>query len=1240
MKLHLPGLLFLTLFLSAPHINVDAQERATQLRGPKSASSQYSGLEYGPIDAQDTLWRIAERYRQNKNLSVYQVMTAIYELNPTAFEQQNLNLLVDGATLKLPSERYIARIDREKARLRAEQDERLFAEMANQPGNSVRNVKPASPLVNQQDLTQTQSDIEQRITRLDAEQTRQFDELRMQFAASLENVEALLNENRKLYERVNQVNGELASLRGQVEGDVKQQLDVQLALQEELLAMIRAEQAQREAEKQGSLINTLTSPISLLIGSILVTLLIVGGLIVWLLKRKPAQETDEIASEPAPVPVPESDVDDLASALDVDLDDTADLTDDELFNDDDLLDDILTSELEESLDDELDTFSELEDDMLVPDDEGEDELFEAGDDALDQSELDSLFDNDDISDNVLSEDTNIDGYDLSGESDALENFDEEPEANSGLEDNDDAPDEGVDEVDTNDENEVDFEASSQPEESDLDDFDIDDILNDAQSVSASEFDSADQTDEESFDENEAPVQNETLAATAALPSVEDDDEKPEISIDDLLESTSAEPSLTDELDSNDDLINDDMIDKLEEEIVQQDKDLDGITDGLLSEIEQIEMMGGLPDDDEDEDADDEIEINDPAPSPQSIQSLDAITDDLDEIDVEDMSNADDFTDPLSDDLIAELQAESDDIETDDGAELPTGVRPDAPLEADEPNTSAEDTTDNLNAQEASISEQDSKVAAEVSGESEPETEPENLESSEETDGELADPELIEADANNAESPFDSDEGDTLNDPLTDELLAELEAEEQQSASQIDSLSDELLSELEAGLGDTAPEHDDDIAQRETQLESDNEANDEAESDTSDNVNHGQGAAQNEVSEPQLQTEASETVADTPDDEEATHNVSDEDDNLDELSIENEFEQENLAESEDVSDDVSTPEDASVNEDADPLDDALAAFDKQLMDDIPSFGDIEETGEDLREEAEPAITEARGSEPLENFDDSILDSAYNDVDDFELAQEQDGVIGDADVPASEPLMGDTQTDIDELDDVPGLDDWLTGDEASPSNSSDEDIFNELDNDEFDELLESLEADSEEDVEEVSSQPQTSSSMHEAADSAVEQPTNEKGERAGNKAADAGKDERADEDAFQLDNPDLDLSALLNDDDYETEQQQDKTPPEEFLDVDALMDDGGDEDDMDPDSAELDLDVNLSDFTGVSDSDEVIDIDKDAGQNANLDLARVYLEMDDVVSARELLNDVVAHGSEEQKQEAESILKSIS
>jgi FimV C-terminal domain len=114
----------------------------------------------------------------------------------------------------------------------------------------------------------------------------------------------------------------------------------------------------------------------------------------------------------------------------------------------------------------------------------------------------------------------------------------------------------------------------------------------------------------------------------------------------------------------------------------------------------------------------------------------------------------------------------------------------------------------------------------------------------------------------------------------------------------------------------------------------------------------------------------------------------------------------------------------------------------------------------------------------------------------------------------------------------------------------------------------------------------------------------------------------------------LSDIESDDEGET-----SSASEDFLDVESLLDDGDDANAIDPDSQALDLDVSLSDFTGVSDDDTVIDIDKDAGQNANLDLARAYIEMDDAEAARELLEEVMNEGSEEQKQEAESILAKI-
>lgn len=1037
MKLHLSGLLALTLLLSAPLNLVHAQDAATQLKGPKNATNQYSGTVYGPIDSQDTLWRIASRYRQNPELTVYQVMVAIYELNPDAFEQNNLNLLVDGAMLKLPSERYVARIDAEKAQQRAEADEQAWARMANQPGASLNNLKPPVPLVNQDDLTNTKSAIEDKITRLDSEQTRQFEELRNQFAASLNNVQALLDENRKLYDRVEQVNDDLKNLRGQVEGDVQSQMDEQLSLQKQLLAMMEQEQARQQAKENESIMKVLLKPINLMIGSTVLVLLLVGGIIAWALRRpKPAAET---VAAPAPVsapvqaavPEPKLDeMDDLATALADDFDDTAELSDDDLFNDDDLLDDVLSSELEDALDDELENFAELDDDMLVPD--GDD--FESGSSELDQDDLDSLFNEDDMSGMSLDADGSDDfgGIDLAGDDDSL---------GDAFDNVDDVPD-----------------GAQEPSE---DDFDVS-VTDNAIDIEDSEPD----------DLPDAPVAQE-------LPVVDDTPDKPEISIDELFDEED-EATLSSTLGVDDDTVNDEMLEKLDKEINDQNQALDRLTDNIINEIEQLEMMGMMDiEEDEEDDIDDDVSKSS-KPSPQAIQDLDALSDELDEIDVEDMENADEFTDPLSDELIADLQAQDEDLE---------------PEEIVEP----------------------------------------VVESSDELDEDLL-PETEESD------------------DLSDELLAELTAEDATKDREMDSLSDELLSELEA-----ESEEVDEPVEPEPEPESVPETDSEDDSDFEDDltrellaelgVEEDETSAQEDQQEETLQEEASgiDSLDDIEDDLLPDIDETADDELLPDVEPDSELDE---------------PADTDEVESTDPLEAALDDFDKQLMDDIPSFGEFSE------------------STKSEDFDDSILDEAFGEVDDFELEQEQDGVVPER--PARE-------SEINELEDVPGLDDWLT----DHSGKEDSDILEEIENSDFDDLLTAIDEDT---------APETS-------------PKNDLG------------------------NPDLDLDALLNDVEPETISQPESDDEGDFLDVETLMDDSLDGDEDSFDEKPLDLEVSLSDFTGVTDDDDVIDIDKDAGQGANLDLARMYIEMDDNESAKELLQEVAENGSEEQRNEALALLKNL-
>lgn len=1108
MKLHLTGCLLLMMLISVVSDPVAAQ--STPLRGPKDATNQYSGVVFGPIDSNDTLWRVASRYRQNPNLSIYQVMVAIYELNPDAFEQNNINLMVDGATLKLPSERYIARIDADKARQKAEADDAAFARMASQPGESLNNLKPPVPLVNQDDLTQTKTQIEQQLNQIDQSQARQFEELRNQFAASIDSVQALLDDNRKLYDRIEQINNELSALRGRVDDEVEVKVDEQLALQRELRELILSERAAKQAEEANSIMHTLTSPMALIAGTGLLTFSAIAGLIVWLMKRK--SKPDEEITLPPKETLPEVDegIADLSTALEVDLA-GEELSDEELFNDDDLLDDVLSTELEESLNDD-DSFADLNDDMLVPDD-SRDDPFEAGGSSLDQDDLDSLFDDE------FSNTDSDDAIDLSDSDDLLDEFD--AQANDDLADFSDDEDGLLDEQDQTSDAEL-AALLENPEQV----YQTEPAGDDA---SLTEDDSSDIADLDDIDAILAAQQPPAQLAAGL------EDDTPEISIDDLLEANKLSAEDKANLPVDDGPVGEEMLEKLDEEITQQSQALDRLTDSIISEIEQIEMMGDLAGDlDDEEEEGDLLEnstLSDANDNDESkLQSIDDLTDDLDEIDFDNIENADAFDDPLSDELLAELEAElpEDDFDSD------TEISPSFTSAADEPDETSfeEDFTDDLT----------DELLKELEGEAQSE------ESSNEDAG-LKD-----------DSADDFDDSD-LEDDLTRELLSELEQGD-----------DDDVVEQPVPAADAEDAIDLDDIEPETSTDFDDPLTDD------------------------LLAELSTSQA-ADEDEDLTRALMEELDELD--SVEQSFPDEQDISVQDLSEDefeLSPEADASpvvedeveaeaLAESDDALDQALAEFDKQMMDDIPSL-----SGNYEREET-------AGSDEL---DDDILNQALedfeNDIDSFALEQEQDGVLPGESYDEQSPRTS-RPGDFDELEDVPGLDEWLKDSDAGEEAA----ILDELDNSEFDELLGAI--DREED-----------SRPKEKIDNLV------------------------------LDNPDLDLNALFSEQPASAgeavpEPELEPQPEEdEYVDVEILMAQADDVPDSE-DERDLDLDVSLSEFSGVSDDDDVFDIDKDAGQNANLDLARVYIEMDDAEAARELLEEVLEKGSEAQQAEAKSLIASL-
>ncbi len=100
----LSKLKWVVLFLLIPVAGVAANSNGfvLQLKGPE-VHTPSSPSNYGPIVKADTLWSVATATRPDSRLSLYKTMTAIFALNPHAFLDGDINKMIDGSFLKIPS---------------------------------------------------------------------------------------------------------------------------------------------------------------------------------------------------------------------------------------------------------------------------------------------------------------------------------------------------------------------------------------------------------------------------------------------------------------------------------------------------------------------------------------------------------------------------------------------------------------------------------------------------------------------------------------------------------------------------------------------------------------------------------------------------------------------------------------------------------------------------------------------------------------------------------------------------------------------------------------------------------------------------------------------------------------------------------------------------------------------------------------------------------------------------------
>ena len=104
---------------------------------PSSSSSSPSIAEYspstysggdtiGPVQAHDTLWKLADIHRP-ADVSVQQMMMALFLANPEAFGSNNINVLKRGAILRMPEQGELAALSHSEALSQAQQHHQAWS---------------------------------------------------------------------------------------------------------------------------------------------------------------------------------------------------------------------------------------------------------------------------------------------------------------------------------------------------------------------------------------------------------------------------------------------------------------------------------------------------------------------------------------------------------------------------------------------------------------------------------------------------------------------------------------------------------------------------------------------------------------------------------------------------------------------------------------------------------------------------------------------------------------------------------------------------------------------------------------------------------------------------------------------------------------------------------------------------------------------------------------------------------
>ncbi|EHD2264619.1 hypothetical protein JRK34_000494 [Vibrio cholerae] len=347
----------------------------------RNSANNEPGRFFGPTSANQTLWSIASQLRPSSSVTVQQTLLAIYQLNPQAFENQNIHTLIPGSTLRVPS---LAQISRNSTQDAVNIMASHQAKLNQTPDTPVRPVAPPRPAPVATPKVEVVAQTPPQVTPTTAPQEKAPTELKTPAKPSQStdaDVMALEEKNHTLRLMLTQVQSEVSTLKEELGDENRIRSEVERLLEEERR---KAEEASRLAPS--ALDNLLSNGWLVALLALIPGLLIAIVVLLLLNRRSSAQQENptqnNITSEmptAAPVTLGPEQTEDIGDDL---------LLDDDLFS---TTDDKEENDAEKAFSDEDDVFADLNETDLDFNLDGQDsdDLFVGIDD---DGDLDTEFD--------------------------------------------------------------------------------------------------------------------------------------------------------------------------------------------------------------------------------------------------------------------------------------------------------------------------------------------------------------------------------------------------------------------------------------------------------------------------------------------------------------------------------------------------------------------------------------------------------------------------------------------------------------------------------------------------------------------------------------------------------------------------------------------------------------------------------------------------------------------------------